>query len=112
MSSVTNGSHRAPKVRADGQGSVYQRTNDGLWVATVPSRYTASQSIKCFTSKFRDVAELKRHLWCKRQGVILKPDTMIHEIDEWIDVILEYLEPIIDEKIRRAIALSSQGRMQ
>jgi integrase len=71
---------RKPKTRADGEGSIFQRASDGLWIAT--SRYQG-KTIR-FTAKRRQDAIDKRNQWLQNRSAGLKTNAREWLLDDWL----------------------------
>jgi integrase len=80
MSSVPAKPHK-PKSRADGEGSIFQRAADGLWIAT--TRYQG-KTVR-FTAKRRQDTIDKRKQWLHDRGAGLKTSAREWLLDDWLD---------------------------
>lgn len=83
----------AKKRRGNGEGSIYQRKVDGLWVGEIIIGYNSSNGKpkrKCFYSKSRkEVAEkVNKALSELQKGIFIEPNkiTVGQWLDKWMDV--------------------------
>ena len=75
-----------------GTGSVYQRANNGLWVAATyhnGKKYT-------FTAELQHEAIAKRETWLKERADGLQLDASQWTLRDWLDAWLERKKPVYD----------------
>src|SRR6266542_4240257 len=81
---------RPAKVRKHGEGSIFQRASDGLWVATVV--FTGKEHR--FTSKLQNKAIAKRKEWLRLRQAGVRPSSDKETVGEWLNPWLrEMCEP-------------------
>jgi len=86
---------RRAKVRKHGEGSIFQRASDGLWVATVV--FTGKEHR--FTSKLQNKAIAKRKEWLRLRQAGVRPSSDKWTVGEWLDHWLrEMCEPRYDSR--------------
>lgn len=78
---------RKAKRRGQGEGSIYQRKSDGLWIAALPIPGTTRRETKSARTQAEAIRKLDRMKQARAKGVLPDSATLAEWLDHWLDVI-------------------------
>lgn len=78
---------KAKKRRGQGEGSIYQRKSDGLWIAALPIPGTSRRETKSARSQAAAIKALDAMKSARARGVLPDSATLSQWLDHWLDII-------------------------